>query len=600
MGGGLECLEALGGRLIPVLASAGGVDPLVRDIGFCLITAGALCILFTRAKIPSIAAFLAAGILVGPQVGGLVTDPENIETIANLGLTLLLFVIGLEIDLKKLFASGKTLLVAGAFQVPLCVAFGFGFTYLLRFTGWSAAGGAYLPVYVGFTVALSSTLLVVKLFQEKFQLDTVVGRISLGILIFQDVWAIVILAVQPNFASPELGPVGGTFLGILVLSGVSVAVAKYVLPAAFRWISKTPELMLVAATGWCFGVGTLGQRLGDIAHLAGLHLPVSVSMEMGALIAGVSIASLPYSHEVVSKVAVVRDFFVTLFFVGLGMGIPRPEGIEVILFALTLAGATLLSRAVIFFPLLYFTGLDRRSSLVTSTKLAQVSEFCLVIAYLGAGFGHLDSRAVSSVIFAFVLLALALARTGRLEEAEHHFRQALAVRPDSAEVLRSLGIVSSANHRIEEAQRYLEQSLRLNPNDAVTHAELGAMRLRQNRLTEAVQHLRTALSLDPQQPRALERLAWVLATAPAPELRNGTEAVLLAERAVQLSREQFPEPLDTLAAAFAEAGRFRDAVATAEKALRLARDPGRAAQTAEIAKRLELYRRGQPFRAESP
>ncbi|MBI2058511.1 MAG: cation:proton antiporter [Nitrospirae bacterium] len=388
------------------MSSAGGPAPLVQDIGFCLILSGILCVLFTRLKIPTIAAFLVAGVLVGPEVGGFVTDKGNIETIASLGLTLLLLVIGLEMDVKKLLESGKTLILSGLLQFPLCVAFGYAVTLALRSTGWSMVSGTYVPIYVGFTVAASSTLLVVKLLQEKYQMDTVVGRVGLGILIFQDIWSIVVLAVQPNFQNPEMGTVGLTFLGIGIVLLTSILLAKYVLPTAFKWIAKTPELMLVVATGWCFGLGAFGANLEHILALIGIHLHLSVTMEMGALIAGATIAGLPYAHEVVTKVAVVRDFFVTLFFVGLGMGIPRPESIDILIWAAILGAICVLARYVVFFPLMYFTGLDRRNAFVGATKLAQISEFCLVIAYLGLGFDHLESRMVSAVIFGFVITAL--------------------------------------------------------------------------------------------------------------------------------------------------------------------------------------------------
>jgi len=383
--------------LSPIVASAaGGAESLVTDIGFCFIIGGFLSLLFARLKIPSIAAFLVAGVIVGPQLGHIVTNQANIETIAHFGLTLLLFVIGLEIDLGQLLGSGKTIVLSGLLQFPLCVAFGYGATALLQLTGWSAVAGPYLPIYVGFTLAASSTLLVVKLLQEKFQMDTVVGRIAVGLLIAQDIWAIVVLALQPNFAKPELGVVGFTFVGIGIVTAVAVLAAKYVLPVAFGWIAKSPELMLVTAVGWCFAIAALGSHLGDILAVVGLHVPMQVSAEMGALIAGASIASLPYTHHVVAKVAVVKDFFITLFFVALGMGIPRPDSADVIL-----------ARLVVFFPLFYFTGLDRRNAFVASTQLAQISEFCLVIGYLGLGYGHITAATSSTIIFAFVITALA-------------------------------------------------------------------------------------------------------------------------------------------------------------------------------------------------
>ncbi len=388
-------------------ASAGAADSLVRDIGFSLIISGILCVVFTRLRIPSIAAFLAAGLVIGPQLGAVVTDRENIETIAGLGLTLMLFVIGLEMNVKKLLASGRTLILTGLLQFPLCVAFGWIVMYAAGLTGWGPAGGAYVPLYAGFAIACSSTLILVNILQRKFQMDTVSGRLSLAVLIFQDIWSIVVLAVQANFENPDFMPVACAFAGMAVVASSSYLVARFALPVAFRWIAKSPELMLVAALGWCFAVGAFGSNLGALLELAGIRIPIGISMEMGALIAGVSIASLPYSHEVVSKVGVVRDFFITLFFVGLGMVIPVPDSWSVLLFTLFLVALTLAARILVFFPLMYFTGLDRRNSFVSSVRLAPISEFCLVLAYFGVEYGHVDSAFVGSLIFAFVITALA-------------------------------------------------------------------------------------------------------------------------------------------------------------------------------------------------
>lgn len=431
-----------------LLSVAAHADPaamgesLVFDIGVSLLVAGLLAALFTRFKVPTIAAFLFAGVFVGPQVTGLVTSKTNIETISHLGLVLLLFLIGLEINLKKLLSSGKTLIWTGLLQFPLCVGFGLGVTWLLQRTGWAAVEGTFTPLYLGFTVAASSTLLIVKLFQEKYQLDTTVGRLVLGILIFQDLWAMVVLAIQPNFSQPDLQPVLLTLLGIGILVAIASVLARYVLPTAFHWIARSPELMLITAIGWCFGIGLLGTHLGDVLAMVGLHAPISVSLEMGALIAGATIASFPYSYEVLTKVSAVRDFFVTLFFVGLGMGIPRPEGAEILLLALLMAVLTVVSRYLIFFPLLYATGFDRRGASITSTRMVPISEFCLVIAYLGLSFGHLSSSTVGAVIFAFVLTALVYPALFQASDALYHA---------TAPLLTRLGFKVPANQKDDEA-----------------------------------------------------------------------------------------------------------------------------------------------------
>lgn len=382
---------------LSAIAAGGGVSPLVGDLGLCLVAAAVLSIAFVKLRIPAIAALLGAGVVLGPAGLSAIHDRASIDTIANLGLTLLLFVIGLEVNLKSLLASGRTLVVTGALQVPLTLALGAGAFLAIGLTGWGLVAGVYPALYLGVACSFSSTLLVVKYLQEHLQLDTVAGRLAVGLLIFQDIWAIVFLALQPSFANPSIVPIALTFGGTLVVATLATVVARFVLPRAFHTVARSPELVVTLALGWCFGVGLFGAHLGKL----------SVSMEMGALIAGATIATSPYAYEVVSRVVHLRDFFVTLFFVGLGMSIPIPESGGVIALAVITAVIAIVLRYVLFLPLLYKTGLDRRNSVSVSTKLAQVSEFCLVIAYLGSQLGHIDGTHVSVVIFAFVITALA-------------------------------------------------------------------------------------------------------------------------------------------------------------------------------------------------
>lgn len=388
-------------------AGAAGIDPLVQDIGICVLLAGALSVVFERLRIPTIAALLVAGVALGPVGLSAVTDKAHIETIANLGLTLLLFVIGLEVNLRSLLASGRTILISGLLQVPLTIGAALLVFLALRRVGLPGVAGEYGATYLALACAFSSTLLVVKQLQSKYQLDSASGRLCVALLIFQDVWAIVVLALQPNFAKPDVKPLAATFGGIVVVGMVAALFARFVLPHAFRLVAKVPELVVSVALAWCFGLGLFGAHLGTILHKIGVEVQVSVSLEMAALIAGASVASLPYSHEVVAKVTNLRDFFVTLFFVALGMGIPIPKGATVVVLAAVLAVVAIVLRYLVFLPVLYISGVDRRTSIVTSTRLAQVSEFCLVILYLGASLGHVSSEQVSVVIFAFVLTALA-------------------------------------------------------------------------------------------------------------------------------------------------------------------------------------------------
>ena len=392
-------------------ASAGEMPSLVHDIGLSLLVAGVLGVIFTRLKIPSIAAFLLAGMVIGPIGLKQVTDPVNVDTIAQLGFILLLFLIGLEIDFKKILGSGKAIIISGLLQYPLTILFG---VLMVKLMIWLGIGGSmlaespYAALYMGVVIAGSSTLLVVKLFQEHFELDTVPGRLALGILIFQDIWVIVAILIQPNLQNPELSLIAMSFLGILLLSLFTVIIALSFVGRAFTWIAKTPEMTLLGALAWCFIVVFLGVNLDNIFEATyGKNFHMAVGSGMAALIAGASIANLPSSTEIITKVATVKDFFITLFFVALGISIPMPESIDVIILAVALAVIAILARQLIFFPLFYFTGVDQRNAEVSSIRLAQISEFGLVIAFLGVKLGHLSPALTSSVIFAFVITALA-------------------------------------------------------------------------------------------------------------------------------------------------------------------------------------------------
>lgn len=390
-------------------ASGGEMPSLVHDMGVSILFAGILAIVFAKLKIPSIAAFLVAGIVIGPVGLELVTDPTNIDTIAQLGFILLLLMIGLEIDVRKILKSGKTIIVSGILQYPLCILFGLILTKGLLWlgVGGELLEGEYAPIYIGIVIAGSSTLLVVKLFQENFELDTEPGRIALGMLIFQDIWAIVAILIQPNLDDPQILPILISFLGIGIVITVAIFTSRYLMSIAFGWIAKVPELILLGSLSWCFVVVFFGMNLDAITlTLFGFNLHMEVGAGMGALIAGATIASLPYATEIITKVGVVKDFFVTLFFVGLGMSIPALSGMDVPLLAIALAIGAIIARQLVFFPLFYWLGSDQRNAEVSSIRLAQTSEFGLVIAFLGVQYGHLSQELTSVIIFAFVLTAL--------------------------------------------------------------------------------------------------------------------------------------------------------------------------------------------------
>jgi len=365
---------------------------VITSVGIAILGATVVAFFGHLLKQPLLLAYIAAGIIIGPKIGlGFIKDEGTIETISHFGLILLLFLIGLEIDIKKLKSSGTSLILSGALQFPISVMLGLGFFMLL---GYSLEPGKYDLLYLAICCGLSSTAIVVKLLYSKFELDTLAGRITLGILIFQDLWAIIALGIQPNLANPDILQILFSFVKGGLLVGVSLLVSKYVLPKFYSTIAKIPELVLVSSLGWCFLV------CGGAAYL-------NLSLEMGALIAGVAISTFPYNLDVIAKVVNIRDFFVTLFFVSLGMQIPNPmDNPQILLMAGVASLFLILSRFLAIFPVLHRLKNGNRVSLVTAINLSQISEFSLVIAALGVAAGHISQDTLSIIIFVFVITSI--------------------------------------------------------------------------------------------------------------------------------------------------------------------------------------------------
>ncbi|MBN1822722.1 MAG: cation:proton antiporter [Endomicrobiales bacterium] len=362
----------------------------ITDIGIAIVAATVLGIVAFRLKQPIILAYLFAGALIGPNIGlKLITDPYSIEIISEIGLILLLFIIGLEMDIHTIVSSGRQLLVTGIGQFLFCSGLGLGFFMLIKYQLNPADLSA---LYLALACALSSTAIVIKLLYDKLELDCLHGKITLGILIIQDLWAIAILAFQPNFMNPKVA----LFLMALVKSAFLLAggflVSKLVLQYVCRMLSKSPEMIVAVSIGWC-------------ALVAGTADMIGLSKEMGALIAGVSISTFPYSVHITAKTLPLRDFFLTLFFISLGMKISAPTP-EVLLMASVIVVFVILSRFATIYPLLSITGAGRRTAFITSLNLSQISEFSLVVASLGVVYGHIRADMMSLLTYAMAFTSV--------------------------------------------------------------------------------------------------------------------------------------------------------------------------------------------------
>jgi Kef-type K+ transport system membrane component KefB len=363
---------------------------LIRDITFCTVAAWLLGLGAQLARQPLLLAYLAGGFALGPMGFGVIQSAESISAIAELGLIFLLFMIGLEIDLKKIASAGRSITLTALVQIVGGIVLGMIF---FRLCGFALGGGKWDALYLAVAGALSSTVIVVKMLYDKEELDTLTGRITLGVLVLQDLAVILFLAIQPNLGNLAPGLLFLSLVRVIILVAATFAVSRYVLPAIFRGVARVPELMQVGAIAWCFLIGEFGQQL---------HL----SREMGALVAGVALSTFPYALDVTAKVISLRDFFVTLFFVAIGMQIPLPTG-GLVGWVLAFAAFVVITRAATVFTPLYLMRQGLRTSIIPAVNLCQVSEFSLVVLALGAQAVHLGSPHTRGIVaLAFTLLAV--------------------------------------------------------------------------------------------------------------------------------------------------------------------------------------------------
>lgn len=362
----------------------------LTDIALCVVAAWLFGVVAHVLRQPALVAYLIAGFVIGPSGIGVVTHQESVESIASIGLILLLFLIGLEIDLKRVLGAGKAIFTTALVQILGTVLLGIGVFVL---AGRPLGSGKFEALYLAVGAFVSSTVIAVKILTDRRELDTLAGRLSIGISVIQDVALIVFLGIQPALSNPSVMVVAATFFKIALLIGTALGISKYVLPPLFHRVATLPELVVVGALAWCFIIAAMAHALG-------------LSREMGALVAGVSISTYPYHLDVAAKVTSLRDFFVTLFFVGLGLAVPAPQW-EPIRLAVLLCAFVVVSRFLTVMVPLRLLGMGNRVSFVTSLNLMPLSEFALVLVSLGVASGHIGKDVFAPVVYAFFFLAVA-------------------------------------------------------------------------------------------------------------------------------------------------------------------------------------------------
>lgn len=358
------------------------MDSLFFEIGVVIIAASVVGVIGYYLKQPLVLAYIIAGILLGSQGLGIIENQHVLDVLAELGIMFMLFLIGMEMNVSRLKDLGRVSLIVGVGQMLFSAGAAFIIGLSLGFT-------LIESVYLSLLLAISSTVVVVKFLSDKQDIKSLYGQISIGVLIVQDIIAVLALMVLAGFQTT-----GGTqeidlyhllsilFKGIGVtffaLSGVRL------LKHLYAHIARSHELLILFSLSWCFLIVLLSQYLG-------------FSIEIGAFIAGVSLANLPYTFEINMKARVLRDFFITIFFVALGTKLVFSALGALFLPLILFIILVVLGMPLMIMILMGVSGYDKKTSFLAALALGNISEFSLVLALFGQRLGHLSSDFVSMI-----------------------------------------------------------------------------------------------------------------------------------------------------------------------------------------------------------
>lgn len=353
------------------------------EVALLLLLAIGVGALGVRLRQPLIVAFIAAGILAGPSVLGWMHANDQVDLLAKLGITLLLFVVGLKLDLHIIRTMGPVALATGLGQVAFTSIVGYLIALALGMPPIAA-------LYVAVALTFSSTIIIVKLLSDKREVDTLHGRIALGFLIVQDL--VVVLAMialnalagaNTDEGSMSLEVLAVLFKGIAFLAVVGLAI-RYVLPKLLHLLSHSQELLVLFGISWAVALAALGDTLG-------------FSKEVGAFVAGVSLASTPYRDALGARLVSLRDFLLLFFFLDLGarleFGLLGEQLIEAAVFSVFV----LVGNPLIVMVIMGALGYRKRTGFLAGLTVAQISEFSLILGALGLSLGHIDAATMGLI-----------------------------------------------------------------------------------------------------------------------------------------------------------------------------------------------------------
>jgi len=332
---------------------------------------------------PLVIMFLATGILAGPSVLGIINSYEQIELLAHMGIALLLFIVGLKLDLKLIRTTGPVALATGLGQIIFTSLIGFAIALSL---GMSALSAAYVAVALTF----SSTIIIVKLLSDKKEIDSLHGQIAIGFLIVQDIAAILALVGLTTLGSSVAGD-GPAYISILMMGGkglgllAAVAILmKYVIPKLTQRLAYSLELLTLFAIAWAVLLGAVSESLG-------------FSKEVGAFLAGISLASTAYRDSIGARLTSLRDFLLLFFFIDLGARLDWSMIGSQFGASLLFSLFVLIGNPLIVMTIMGLMGYRRRTGFLAGLMVAQISEFSLIVAALGLSLGHISNETMGLI-----------------------------------------------------------------------------------------------------------------------------------------------------------------------------------------------------------
>ena len=372
--------------------------PLLQDILILLGFSAFIVFLLQKLKLPSIIGFLLTGIIIGPYGLSLIHAVEEVEVLSEIGVILLLFVIGMELSIKQLASIKKTVFIGGFLQVGI-TAIVTGLIYYFLDYSWKES------VFVGFLFSLSSTAIVLKTLQERNEISTPHGRNALAILIFQDIIVVPMMLITPLIAG-ESANIGISILSLFLKSAVVVVItvisARYVVPKLMHAVAKTnsKELFLLVTFTLCFAVAFLTSEIG-------------LSLALGAFIAGLIISESEYSYQATSIILPFRELFTSFFFVSVGMMLDLNFFIGNILIIMLLVLLVFFIKTVIASFAVAALKYPIRTFLLTGLSIFQVGEFAFILSKVGIEYNllteltnqyFLSVSIISMIITPFIII----------------------------------------------------------------------------------------------------------------------------------------------------------------------------------------------------